>query len=263
MGVIAAMALGALVAGQAAGGGLTPTTAWTVGDNQGDCALFRTFGSGSGPVDLGLKPDVSGRGGEVTLAIGGAREERGRSGVGRIVVEPSGAAFATTWASFFVPDRALRGVRIAVGDGFWAALDQGPTLAIDIGARGPVRLPVGAMAGARAALDACRTGKLKEWGADPAAMAPSPSPAQVAAWFPASAYPKRAWKNGIAGRTVMLLELDGGGVPVACRTVRSAGDRGLDDATCALARERVRFAADARPTRWAVVPVRWSIASNW
>ena len=259
MGVIAATAL--LLAAQGAGSEATPAGAWRVDDVEGECALVRSYRGPGGKIDLGMKPDVEGGGAELALATAGAHEGRVRTGRSRVTLDPGATGYAATWTSFPSLDGRLRGARVAVGPGFWPALAGATAISVDAGAGDRARLTLGPMAKPLEAFERCRAERLRGWGADPAALVRPASAEQAAGWF--TTYPKAAWKDGAQGRTLMLLEVGRDGAPIACRTVRSAGDPRLDADTCAQAMRRARFAAGAEPKRYAVVPKRWSLRSGF
>ncbi len=74
----------------------------------------------------------------------------------------------------------------------------------------------------------------------PAAVAP-PSPATLASYFSSADYPRKALKRREEGTVVFRIEVSATGRVSRCSVTRSSGSSALDETTCRLAAERLRF----------------------
>lgn len=85
-----------------------------------------------------------------------------------------------------------------------------------------------------------------------------------AAAFTSDDYPPAAIRAEEQGRSVAKLSVDASGTPTACTITKSSGSRSLDEATCRVALQRVRY-DPARDRRGAAIqaeatlPVRWAL----
>jgi TonB family protein len=98
------------------------------------------------------------------------------------------------------------------------------------------------------------------------AQAPTPveNPGQ---WFGADSYPAEAIRAGAQGRVVVRLNIDEYGTPSQCYVAVSAGNAGLDTATCNLAMTRARFKPGRDERGRALrstflLPVRWVLPTD-
>ena len=73
-----------------------------------------------------------------------------------------------------------------------------------------------------------------------AAVAP-PSPATLASYFRNADYPRKALKRREQGMVVFRIEISTLGRVSRCSVTRSSGSSALDETTCRLATERLRF----------------------
>lgn len=144
-----------LLAQVAAPEALKPDGPWQMDEKSG-CTLSRQFTSAAGPVTLGIAPNIGAAGGELVMVLPG--RATGRYGVdeGRIVVGENAASFPTVWSRVGRRDKAFNGVTIQPADAFWSTLPTARLLTIDVGKREQVRLELGPMGAAAAALDKCR-----------------------------------------------------------------------------------------------------------
>ena len=125
-------------------------------DKEGGCTLSRRFQSAAGPVTFGVTPNIGAAGGELILVLPGRAGGRYEVDEGRVVVGDGGPSFPSVWSRVGRRDKDFNGVTIQPADGFWAELPNARLLTMDVGKRERVRLELGPMGAAAAALDKCR-----------------------------------------------------------------------------------------------------------
>lgn len=99
---------------------------------------------------------------------------------------------------------------------------------------------------------------------DLAALPPARPQGDPATWFSTDDYPTAALRHETQGTVAFGVEVDPSGKLTHCFIVKSSGSSVLDSATCAIMRERARFApaidSAGRPVRSRYLRrVRWQI----
>lgn len=143
-----------LLAQAAAPAALTPAEPWQM--DQGGCVLSRKFGEGDAQVTLGIKPNIGAPGGELVLVMPGRPSGRYEVDEGVIALDGGERSFPAVWSRVGRRDQSFNGVTVQPADKFWAALSSARAVTIDVGKRQQVRLELGPMANAVAALEQCR-----------------------------------------------------------------------------------------------------------
>lgn len=247
----------ALLAAQAEAAALAPAGKWTI-DYGSDRTLTRAFASPRGEVTFGLRPNIGQPGGELVVVLPGAGG--GRKRFGRAVVGFGSARdrYEARYARVPVIGEPFHGVTLEPVDGMWAALSGASEITVEAAGEPALRLAVGRVDRAMAALRTCQEAQLRLWGADPASLITGmPSEKSIGRAYNASFYPQSAIMAGEEGRVIALLEVDRGGAVTNRRAVRSVGPA-LDAATCArTGRLSYPAAPDGPGKRWAVLSVRW------
>ena len=239
---------------------MVPTSKWNVDYAPTECRLLRTFGEGKEQILLQIaRYDVLDR---LEMALAGphipATDEKQAVSVSTsTVAEVPGmraqgfAGMRNTPATLrFSPDvdlpKALRG-DVAAGK---------PTmLGINFVRRYAIRLDLGAMANALAALDKCSDNLIASWGIDPVQQrqlksGPEPVESPVS-WFRPDDYPAGLSQMGMGGAVIIRLLVGTDGNVQKCEVAKAGGDKAFQDATCEAATKRARFrpaiAADGQP----------------
>lgn len=90
-----------------------------------------------------------------------------------------------------------------------------------------------------------------------AAAVPAENPGN---WILAEDYPARALRDGIEGKSTVVLTISPDGKPIGCQISISSGSADLDDATCKLLTERGRFETSSTGTTQSFsTVVEWKI----
>lgn len=239
---------------------MAPTSKWNMDYAPTECRLLRTFGEGKEQILLQIaRYDVLDR---LEMALAGphipATDEKQAVSVSTsTVAEVPGmraqgfAGMRNTPATLrFSPDvdlpKALRG-DVAAGK---------PTmLGINFVRRYAIRLDLGSMANALAALDKCSDNLIASWGLDPVQqrqLKSGPEPVESpTSWFRPDDYPAGLSQMGMGGAVIIRLLVGTDGNVQKCEVTKAGGDKAFQDATCEAATKRARFrpaiAADGQP----------------
>jgi hypothetical protein len=142
----------------------------------------------------------------------------------------------------------------------------GDMLSIAGNARPLASLPLPAARQAVAALAQCEDDLLKTWGFDPRVIATLRSRAEAkggaAAWLSNDDYPDDAIRREASGASLARLTVGIDGLASGCTIVDSSGSKTLDEKTCSIYTNRVRYTpaidASGKP-----VPAPYSVRIRW
>ena len=161
----------------------------------------------------------------------------------------------------FRPDKDLPGALRSD-----AVANQPTHMRVSLAKRYAVRLELGPMKDAIAALDKCTDNLVSQWGLDPTEQrerATPPEPANDPAnWFRASDYPAGLNRAGLSGAVVMRLIVDATGSVKDCAVAKAGGDKAFEELTCKLAIQRARFRPATGKTGAPIASV-WIKRINW
>jgi hypothetical protein len=247
----------AMIAAQAAPAALQPEGAWQLDMLEIGCRVSRAY-TGEAHAEFGFETGVTTSGPVMLLS---APKAMLPEGIGSIRVAASGQTAEVHYGAFATSDPEMRLLKLFPDKDEVAALASADT--IEIGAH-PVRIAGKGIEPALKALDDCTAKLIAGWGADPGLYRdgklarPAGSPGS---WFTADDYRHVVKSGGAHPQLVLLVTTGADGKPTACRAV-SSSDHSVDDATCAIALRRSRFAAplgaDGKPmASYAVLPVHW------
>lgn len=247
----------AMIAAQAAPAALQPEGPWQLDTLETGCRVSRAY-AGEARAEFGFETGVTTRG---TIMLLSAPKAMLPEGIGSIRVVASGQAAEVHYGAFTPYDPEMRLLKLFPAKEEVTALASADT--IEIGAH-PVRIAGKGIQPALTALDECTAKLIAGWGADPGLYrdgklaTPAGTPGS---WFNADDYRRVVKSGGAHPQLVLLVTTGADGKPTGCRAV-SSSDHGVDDATCAIALRRSRFAApqgaDGKPmASYAVLPVHW------
>lgn len=262
MGWSAALALG-LQGAAPATAPLAPTGKWQVAFEDDLCAMAHDFGEGPSALTLAFRPFPLNNQMEAVLLLpnkGGAR----RQGKAKVALQPSGETFDATFDAF-ATTKKIRVVHVDFDRTVFERLSPANQLTITAdGTTFDMALPN--TRGARKVLDQCETSLLEEWGVDPALRNQEQAGLRgnPGKFFGPEAYPVAALRAQVGGRVVTLVSVDATGRVSACRVVRTSKVAALDEKTCEIAKQSVRYqpaiGANGKPTAsYALLPVRWQL----
>jgi TonB family protein len=246
---------------------LAPSGKWVVDYAQTMCVLSRNYGSGDDMVTLGLRPLPMSENSEIVL-ITHDRAQTKLNGHAEIALLPAALPRTGTFSRFPLPKGPGRVATMYFDDDALAGLEQASAIDIRLDKESR-RLATPGIAGAMKALSACQDNLLTHWGIDPAerkreATHVSGNPGR---FFGASEYPLEAIRAHVQGRVVAIGKVATDGHVEACTVAETSGSKALDDTTCRIMRERVRFipARDKDGNAVAshyIMPVRWVLPGS-
>ncbi len=238
---------------------LAPQGGWTLDHIGGYCAVSRSYGARA--PTLILRQRLDGRRVDIALSGAGRSPKEDARVPGHMTSLPSGRQFDGTLRPVANPNGPPI-IEISTGDDPLADFDAMSALTVDIGQPTALRFAIDQQVTAQTLLRDCHVALVRSWGVDPAHFSPLGASKVGARFFGASTYPPEAVKKREEGRVNILIEIAPSGRVDACYVVESSHSDSLDQATCDIARTKVRFTPakdDAgQPTAtWTVMPMRW------
>jgi TonB family protein len=243
---------------------LAPATKWAIDYADAKCALSRTFGTAPDQLVLGIVavPEQS----FVELIIvqpGVAIEHARRSPM--LLRSPASATVQKDNGIVAPLKEGGRVSRMSLTRPQLDALRVTPWAELTIDGK-PWSFALSGLDSALKALAACEADLLREWGADPEALArvktkatPAGSPAS---WVTDSDYPGGALSRGEEGTAGFRLFIDATGAVRGCAIISSSGSSELDDSVCTNIRRRARF-NPARDADGKTVASVWMSRFTW
>ncbi len=240
---------------------LLPRSKWTVRSEPADCFVTRDFGEVARPITWRMSRGLTGNGGQFALIVPRAGDLPDPTGTGQVTFAPSGEVLDVDWGVVSMVD-GVRRYNIPAPDPLWTGLTNATTISFALDGQARATLPLEGVAEALTALRACGDALLVKWGADPKAIAPSPTEADIRDWSIISSYPADAAQERKQGHVKALVTVDRRGRAQACKVVLSSRSNSLDDATCRIALIRMRLApaeVDGPASRYSMLSVRWML----
>ena len=246
---------------------LPPSGKWLVEYAETMCVLSRDYGAGADKVTIGLRPMPMSQQSEVVLIT----RDRGATkfnGHAEIALAPGAKPVSGSYGRFPLPKGAGRIATMYFDDDALAGLEGASELEIGLD-RERHRFAIPNIAGAMKVLSACQDNLLRHWNIDPAERAAESThvSGNPGRFFGPSEYPRDAIVAGAQGRTVAIGKVGVDGRVEACIVAVTSGNRSLDEATCRIMRNSVRFSPardkDGKPVAsHYVLPVRWVLPGN-
>lgn len=239
---------------------LKPTGPWIVRAEENLCLLERSYPVGNKRLSLIFQPLLDLTTMEVFVIGGDKKGDRQFTGDFKADVQPGARDYDGRYFSV-VGRSKYRITRLSVDRTILDELRDGEALRIQAK---PIDLSFVIVKpdAARIALTKCIDGLKKAWGIDSADRdrVATPLDGNPARYFSTSDYPPEAYRNGIYGRVVALLNIDAAGAVSNCRILSSAGPA-LNAGTCRAAM-RIRFKPardmDGKPLPTTyILPVHW------
>jgi TonB family protein len=241
---------------------LAPSSKWQVEYAESMCILSRNFGTGADMVTLGLRPLPMSQHSEIVLVTRDKAPNR-LNGHAEIALLPAAHPAVGSFSRFPMSTGQGRIATMSFEDDALAGIEQASAIDIRLD-KATRRLATPGIAGAMKALSACQDNLLVHWGIDPGERQrevthPSGNPAR---FFSPGDYPMSATSIGARGRVVAIGTVAIDGHVEACIVVETSGNKSLDEATCRIMRDKVRFTpardkdGKAVPSHY-VLPVRW------
>jgi len=239
---------------------LKPVSKWSVGYEPAMCTLSRQFGSAEKPVLLAFRPYIGSEEEQIAVLLPPSADRGTKRGRGRIVLQPSGQAFATLYAAGPLPKGdGRRAINIDVDQAsVRTKLETATAMVVEAAGQSHV-FRLSGTGGALTALKACEDDLLRGWGADPAAMIGQDEAGSLGTWFSRDNYPKAALARRATGRVRVIVDVGPDGRTTACRVLETSGDRDLDAGTCAILMKRGDYPRASVAKRSAIHAIRWSI----
>lgn len=243
---------------------LAPAGPWYVRAEEEMCLLERRYPLGDRTMSLIFQPLLDLDQMEVYVISPGQGQQYAGKFSARVASSPE--PFAGSYYSVGMPKTKNRLTRLTADRRLLEGLKDGDTLQIQAK---PVdqTFTIVRPDKARVALQSCIDSLKKAWGidADMAARAVVPMEGNPARYFGPDAYPYEAYRQGVYGRVVALLNIGTTGAVDHCRIVSSAGQL-LNEGTCKAA-ARIRFKPprdkDGKPLASTyVLPVRWVLPGS-
>ena len=240
---------------------LAPSSKWIVDYQENACVLSRSFGPPSESIKMGFEPSMATDGGRLVFVVPAKGDRQPERGMAAISLQPSGKKLTSDYTAGPIGDRwaILTWVGLKEMEDFTAAT----TISVYVNEDPPITLQTGGLTTTRKAVQACQDDLAKEWGVDPANRISDAERPDATSWFTYKDYPKSALKQKTQGRAVTLLTIRDDGYVDACRIVTSSGVEALDQKTCEVAMNKVRFGKAQRdpkaPLRWTLLPVQWRL----
>jgi len=246
---------------------VTPTSKWQVEYADTMCVLSRAYGAGPDAVTLGLRPMPMSTHSEIVLITQGNAATK-LDGHGEIALLPSGHSTIGIYGRFPMPKGPGRIATILFEGDALAGLEQAD--AIDINLDGEEhRLATPGIAGAMKVLSSCQDDLLKHWGIDPneRKLEGTHVGGNPVRFFGPDEYPSSAIISREQGRVIAVAGVEPDGRVGSCTVVSSSGYKVLDETTCHIMRNKVRFTPaldkDGHPiASHYVMPVRWVLPTR-
>lgn len=244
---------------------LKPSGPWIVRAEENLCLLERSYPLGKERLSLIFQPLLDLTWMEVFVVGGDKKGDRQFVGDFKAEVQPRVRGYDGRYFSVVGKSR-YRITRLSVDRTILDELKDGEALRVQAK---PIDLSFVILKPdpARAALAECIAGLKKAWGIDPADRdrIATPLEGNPARYFNTDSYPPEAYRSGIYGRVVALLNIDTAGAVSNCRILSSAGEA-LNDGTCKAAM-RIRFKPardlDGKPLPTTyILPVRWVLPGS-
>ncbi len=236
---------------------LTPQADWTLHQIGGRCAVSRSYDDGKFALILRQRLDGS----RIDIDVVGMKSAAMRTGVAaHVTTLPDARRIDGTMDVLATNGPPL--VEITSADDPIPDLGAVTGLAIDIARAAPLHFAIDRQAAAQTMLRTCHDALVRSWGIEPAQFSPLNKGKVGGRFYGASAYPAAAVINREQGRVSVLIEISPAGVADQCRVVESSNSASLDQATCDIARTKVRFTpakddAGQPKASWTILAMRW------
>lgn len=238
---------------------LTPQGPWQVSPEGIGCLASRSYGL-TKEATVFLQHDMSKQSIEIAIS---ASSKLLPAGIGQIklVLRPGGQDMTASFRTDPIGGDGTSISRIFLDASSFKELQSANQVELgDVG----LALYLSALPRAVAAIETCNAEILKSWGVNPDlyTFGRLAVPLNPGRWFSHESYPSDAKKRHVSGKVVALLQTNPNGTLDSCKVVISV-DPILDQATCAIAMEKVRVRppldGGGRPlASYALLPVLWA-----
>lgn len=246
---------------------MLPSGPWNVDRGEQTCLLMRQFGQAPDTAILNVRIGVSDDVATVYFAHPAGSDNGGSRGGSFVVSAGDGRSDATgNYQSQFSSAANLRIETFYIDLATLRSFETSERLNLVLDKKTQYVLALPNLSKALATLRTCDEGLMAKWGMDMAARARVAQPAQFigtpATLFGPDQYPPEALRAGQSGRVIALLNVGSDGSITECRVAVSSKSRPLDDATCVIAKRRLRLSPAEDVAGNAIVSQKW-LDVNW
>ncbi|MFD1036579.1 energy transducer TonB [Sphingomonas hankookensis] len=237
--------LAALMAGQAGGEApaLQPSAPWGVEYADSLCTLSRAYGDAASPITLAFQPNIFG--GVMKAFAMGTASQLGKPGSVNVTLAIPGrdGPIKTPGTRVHLPTGGRAVMQYILSPDAFESLAGVPSITIDTANGPPVTVALSLGKSTVAALRRCETDLLQKFGYDPEKVArvATPPSGDMASWLTDRDYPQAALKAKQQGKAFVGMTVAPDGRISDCRILQTSGAAALDQATCPILVERIRF----------------------
>ena len=242
--IASASALLALISAPAAAAPLSPSGKWVVNFDDAQCIASRNYGVGKKMLALVLKPSPLG---DITqLSVVRSRSFGYTEQTAAKLTIDALPPIPASLLGFTVTQSKLRVDSVILSKASFAQLRGGHSLRIAAPMELIETFALSGMEGVTKALDTCVADLQRVWNIDAAGLAKVKQGPQatvpLVTLFDSDDYPIEALRSGTGGSTRFAILVDEKGAIGDCMVTESSGVAVLDAQSCAVVKERAKFA---------------------